>query len=303
MPKASEEQRLDLINAQQRLRAWLSKIRNDNAKGEFYLTDVVALAVKDRLKVATVTAASADEVEGANDRLQLARMERRYQAAQAQALLRAGLTLADPSRFDLRGTLVHGRDVVVDVGCVFEGRVELGDGVHIGPYCVLRDVRIGAGSIVDAHSVLENAVAGRDCRIGPFARLRPQAQLADEVHVGNFVEVKNATLGKGAKANHLTYLGDAEVGEGANVGAGTITCNYDGYGKHRTLIGAGAFIGSNSALVAPVKIGDNAIVAAGSTVTKDTPADALALARAGQVNRPGWAAKFRRLKSKTKKDG
>ena len=272
-----------------RLRAWLSKIRNDNAKGEFYLTDVVALAVKDRLKVATVAAASADEVEGANDRLQLARMERRYQAAQAQALLRAGLTLADPSRFDLRGTLVHGRDVVVDVGCVFEGRVELGDGVRIGPYCVLRDVRIGAGSIVDAHSVLENAVAGRDCRIGPFARLRPQAQLADEVHVGNFVEVKNVRVGRASKANHLAYLGDGEVGSGVNIGAGTIFCNYDGANKHRTVIEDDAFIGSDSQLVAPVRVGKGATVGAGSTIVRDVPAGGLTVCRAReQKTYPSW---------------
>lgn len=272
-----------------RLRGWLAKVRNDNAKGEFYLTDVVALAVRDRLKVATVTAASADEVEGANDRVQLARMERRFQLGQAQALLRAGVTLADPARFDLRGTLLHGRDVTIDVGCVFEGQVELGDGVRIGPHCVLRDVRIGAGSLVDAHSVLEQAVAGRDCRIGPFARLRPAAALGDEVHIGNFVEVKKVRLGRGSKANHLAYLGDGEVGSGVNIGAGTIFCNYDGANKHRTVIEDDAFIGSDSQLVAPVRVGKGATVGAGSTIVRDVPAGGLTVCRAReQKTYPSW---------------
>jgi bifunctional UDP-N-acetylglucosamine pyrophosphorylase/glucosamine-1-phosphate N-acetyltransferase len=263
-----------------RLRAWLAKVRNDNAKGEYYLTDVVALAVKDRLKVATVAAANADEVEGANDRLQLARMERRFQFAQAEALLRDGLTIADPSRFELRGTLRHGRDVSIDVGCVFEGRVELGDGVRIGPYCVLRDVRIGSGTIVESHSVLEQAVAGRDCRIGPFARLRPEASLADEVHIGNFVEVKKVRMGRASKANHLAYLGDGEVGSDVNIGAGTIFCNYDGANKHLTVIEDEAFIGSDTQLVAPVRVGKGATIGAGSTIAKDVPAGGLTICRA-----------------------
>lgn len=263
-----------------RLRTWLAKIRNDNAKGEYYLTDVVALAAKDRLKVATVAAANADEVEGANDRLQLARMERRFQLSQAEALLRAGVALADPSRFELRGTLVHGRDVFIDVGCVFEGKVELGDGVRIGPYCVLRDARIGAGTIVDSHSVLDRAVAGRDCRIGPFARLRPDAELADDVHIGNFVEVKKVRMGRASKANHLAYLGDGEVGSDVNIGAGTIFCNYDGANKHLTVIEDDAFIGSDTQLVAPVRVGKGATVGAGSTIAKDVPSGGLTICRA-----------------------
>ncbi|MFP5305538.1 MAG: bifunctional UDP-N-acetylglucosamine diphosphorylase/glucosamine-1-phosphate N-acetyltransferase GlmU [Gammaproteobacteria bacterium] len=272
-----------------RLRAWLGKVRNDNAKGEFYLTDVVALAAKDRAKVETVAAADPAEVEGVNDRAQLARQERLFQRRQAEALMREGLALADPARFDLRGTLRIGRDVAIDVGCVLEGDVELGDGVRIGPYCVLKDVRLGAGTIVEPHSVLENASAGRDCRIGPFARLRPDAKLADEVHVGNFVEVKKVSLGTGSKANHLAYLGDGEVGAGVNIGAGTIFCNYDGANKHRTVIEDGVFIGSDTQLVAPVRVGRNATVGAGSTIVKDVPEGGLTLCRAReQKTYPGW---------------
>lgn len=272
-----------------RLRGWLAKIRNDNAKNEFYLTDAVALAVKDRLKVATVAATNADEVEGVNDRLQLARMERRFQIVQAEGLLRAGVTLADPARFELRGTFEHGRDVFVDLGCVFEGRVELGDGVRIGPYCVLRNVCIGAGTIVESHSVLESAATGRDCRIGPFARLRPQAELADDVHIGNFVEVKKVRIGKASKANHLAYLGDGEVGADVNIGAGTIFCNYDGANKRRTVIEDGVFIGSDTQLVAPVRVGRGATVGAGSTISKDVPAGGLTLCRAReQKTYPSW---------------
>jgi bifunctional UDP-N-acetylglucosamine pyrophosphorylase / glucosamine-1-phosphate N-acetyltransferase len=271
------------------LRGWLAKVRNDNAKGEFYLTDVVALAVKDRLKVATVAAANAAEVEGANDRLQLAHMERRFQSAQAEVLLRAGVTLADPSRFELRGTLTHGRDVVIDVGCVLEGQVELGDGVRIGPYCVLRNVRIGAGTIVESHSVLDRAVTGRDCRVGPFARLRPDAELADEVHIGNFVEVKKVRMGRASKANHLAYLGDGEVGADVNIGAGTIFCNYDGANKHLTVIEDEVFIGSDTQLVAPVRVGKGATVGAGSMIARDVPAGGLTICRAReQKTFPSW---------------
>jgi bifunctional UDP-N-acetylglucosamine pyrophosphorylase/glucosamine-1-phosphate N-acetyltransferase len=263
-----------------RLRRWLDKVGNDNASGEFYLTDIVALAVRDKLKVTAVSAVCAADVAGVNDKLQLAGLERELQRRQADALMRAGVTLADPARFDLRGELVCGTDVSIDVGCVFEGQVELGDRVQIGPHCVLRNVRLGAGTRVDAHSVLEACEAGAEVRIGPFARLRPGAQLADDVHIGNFVEVKNTTLGRGSKANHLAYLGDGSVGSGVNIGAGTIFCNYDGANKHRTTIGDDAFIGSDTQLVAPVKVGKGATIAAGSTITKDVPAGGLTLCRA-----------------------
>ncbi len=263
-----------------RLKPWIAKVGNKNAKGEYYLTDIVAMAVKARLKVATVTATTAEEVEGVNDREQLARMERVFQQRQARALLQAGLSLADPARFDLRGELSHGRDVRIDVGCVLEGRVELADGVSIGPYCVLKNVRLGPDTVVESHSVLEGAVAGADTHIGPFARLRPGTELADEAKVGNFVETKQARVGRGSKINHLSYVGDAELGAAVNVGAGTITCNYDGANKHATRIGDGVFVGSNSSLVAPVTIGAGATIGAASVITKDVPADGLTLCRA-----------------------
>ena len=272
-----------------KLKAWIAKVGNKNAKREYYLTDIVAMAVKARLKVATVSAANAQEVEGVNDRLQLARLERLYQQRQANALLQQGLSLADPARFDLRGTLQHGRDVRIDVGCVLEGRIELGDGVQIGPYCVLKNVQLGAGSVVESHSVLEDTRAGADAHIGPFARLRPGTVLGDDTKVGNFVETKKARVGRGSKINHLSYVGDAELGADVNVGAGTITCNYDGANKHDTRIGDGAFIGSNSSLVAPVAIGAGATIAAGSVITKDAPPGGLTLCRAReQKTYAGW---------------
>jgi bifunctional UDP-N-acetylglucosamine pyrophosphorylase/glucosamine-1-phosphate N-acetyltransferase len=262
-----------------RLRAWLSQVRNDNAKGEYYLTDIVALAVRDGVDIATVTAHSPREVEGVNDPLQLARAERTYQRLRAEHYAREGLFLADPSRFDVRGTLRFGRDVHIDVGVVIEGEVELGDNVSIGPYCVLRNVKLGAGTRVDAYCVLDQSEAGRDNNIGPFARLRPGAKLADGVHIGNFVEIKKSTLGDGSKANHLAYIGDATVGARVNIGAGVITCNYDGANKHQTVIGDDAFIGTDSQLVAPVTIGEGAYIAAGSTIAKDAPAGALTICR------------------------
>ena len=275
------------VNAK-RLKGWLKKVRNDNAKGEYYLTDIVALAVKDRLKVASVQAASAEEVEGVNDRLQLARAERVHQRLQAERLLRDGLYLADPARFDLRGSLKHGRDVRIDVGVVIEGEVELADGVSIGPYCVLKDVTLGAGSVVEAHCVLEGVRGGSDAHIGPFARLRPGTELGDHSKVGNFVETKKARVGRGSKINHLSYVGDAVLGVDVNVGAGTITCNYDGVNKSQTTIGDKAFIGSNSSLVAPVTIGSGATIGAGSVITKDAPEAQLTVARAKQISLAGW---------------
>ncbi|HEX4871671.1 MAG TPA: bifunctional UDP-N-acetylglucosamine diphosphorylase/glucosamine-1-phosphate N-acetyltransferase GlmU [Nevskiaceae bacterium] len=272
-----------------RLRQWLARVRNDNAKGEYYLTDVIGLAVAEGVAVQAVLAAEAQDLEGVNDRAQLARAERRYQQRQAQTLLDAGLTLADPARFDLRGELRHGQDVFIDVGVVLEGRVVLGDGVRIGPYAQLRDVVLGERCEVLAHSVLEGVRAGTAVRVGPFARLRPGTELADEVHIGNFVEVKQARLGTGTKAGHLAYLGDAVIGAEVNVSAGVITCNYDGANKHLTTIGDGAFIGSDSQLVAPVTVGARAFIAAGSTITREAPADQLTIARhRGQTSLAGW---------------
>ena len=270
------------------LRTWLSRLRSDNAQGEYYLTDIIAMAVRDGFAIAPLVATTETEVLGVNDRLQLAQLEAALRAQRAQAAMVAGATLADPARFDQRGELILGRDVFIDVNVVFEGRVQLGDGVRIGAGCVLRNVTLGARTVVHPHCVLEQGVAGEDCVIGPFARLRPGAQLADQVHIGNYVEVKNSTLAKGAKANHLTYLGDATVGSGVNVGAGTICCNYDGVNKSRTVIGDDAFIGSGSMLVAPVTIGAGATIGAGSTITKEAPAGKLTVARGRQVTVEGW---------------
>ena len=270
------------------LRRWLGELRNDNAQGEYYLTDVIVMAVKQGLKVEAVVADDEAEVQGVNDKLQLAECEATHRRRRAAELMRAGVTLADPARFDARGSLLTGRDVYIDVNVVFEGKVTLGDRVRIGPGCVIRNASIGADTEIAAHSVIDGAQVGANCRVGPFARLRPGAQLHDEVHVGNFVEVKKTELKRGAKANHLTYLGDATVGEKANVGAGTVTCNYDGVNKFRTEIGAGAFIGSGSMLVAPVTIGAGATIGAGSTITRDAPEGKLTLERSKQATIDGW---------------
>ena len=272
----------------ERLRRWLAKLRSDNAQGEFYLTDIVAMAVAEDFSVQAVRAADPAEVLGVNSKAQLAELERRVQHRIAARLLEEGVTLGDPARLDVRGRLVCGRDVSIDVGCVFEGDVKLADGVRVGPYCVVRDCRIGAGTEIAAYSLLDSADVGSDCRIGPYARLRPGARLADEVHVGNFVEVKNSRIGRGSKANHLSYVGDTEVGRDVNIGAGTITCNYDGVNKHRTVIADGAFIGSDTQLVAPVKVGRNATLGAGTTLTRDAPPGKLTLSRAAQVTVKNW---------------
>jgi bifunctional UDP-N-acetylglucosamine pyrophosphorylase / glucosamine-1-phosphate N-acetyltransferase len=277
-----------------RLRRWLGALRSDNAQGEYYLTDVVAMAVKDRVAVRPLIAASEPEVLGVNDKLQLAQLEGVLRRQRAEEAMRAGATLVDPLRFDQRGELVLGRDVFIDANVLFEGRVVLGDRVRIGPNCVLRDMSIGADTTVLGHCHLEKAEVGAACHIGPFARLRPGAKLADHVHIGNFVEVKNSVIGAGSKANHLTYLGDADVGAGVNVGAGSICCNYDGVNKSRTVVEDGAFIGSGTMLVAPVTIGANATTGAGSTVTKDAPAGKLTLARARQVTIEGWQRPIKR---------
>ena len=270
------------------LRRYLPQVQPRNAQGEHYLTDVVALAAADGAPVQAVAAQDPDDALGINDRVQLAFAERTLQRRRAEALLRAGVTLADPARLDVRGELLCGRDVFIDVNAVFEGRVVLGDGVRIGPNAVLRNCALGAGVEVLAFSHLDGARVGDRARIGPYARLRPGAELACETHIGNFVEVKQATVGRGSKVNHLSYIGDAEIGERVNVGAGTITCNYDGVHKHRTVIADDAFIGSGSELVAPVTVGEGATVGAGTTLRKDAPAHQLTVGGGRQVSLPHW---------------
>jgi bifunctional UDP-N-acetylglucosamine pyrophosphorylase/glucosamine-1-phosphate N-acetyltransferase len=271
-----------------RLSAWLAKLKPANAQKEYYLTDVIGLAVKDRVAVETVKAEDPWEVAGVNSRHELALLERAHQNAQAKRLLEAGVALADLWRVDVRGELACGRDVAIDVNCVFEGSVTLGDRVRVGPNCVLRNVTVDADSEIRAFSLLEDAAVGKRCRVGPYARLRPGAQLAEEVHIGNFVEVKASRIGAGSKANHLAYIGDAQVGERVNVGAGTITCNYDGAAKHRTVIEDDCFIGSDATLVAPLTIAKGSYIGAGSTISKSTPAGQLTVARAKQVSLPNW---------------
>ncbi|MBK8537133.1 MAG: bifunctional UDP-N-acetylglucosamine diphosphorylase/glucosamine-1-phosphate N-acetyltransferase GlmU [Candidatus Competibacteraceae bacterium] len=271
-----------------RLRGWVAELRNDNAQGEYYLTDIVALAVHDSVPVEAFTVTQPEEVRGVNDRLQLAELERFYQLRQAEQLMRNGATLLDPARLEVRGAVTTGRDVVIDVNVIFEGTVQLGDRVRIGPFCVLRDAIIGDDVEVFSHSRIESAEVGSGAQIGPFARLRPGAQLAAGVHIGNFVEIKKTSIGPGSKVNHLTYIGDAEIGAGVNVGAGTITCNYDGVNKHLTVIDDGAFIGSNSSLVAPVRIGKGATVGAGSSVSRDVPDGGLCLTRAPRKDVFNW---------------
>ena len=270
------------------LKRWLNELENDNQQGEYYLTDCIAACVAENETVASVCVSDESEVAGINNKLQLEQLERVYQLQQAEALLTQGVTLADKSRFDIRGTLICGRDTFIDINCIFEGNVELADGVSIGQNCLIKESSIGAGSVVLANSVIENARVDESCSIGPFARLRPGAEMAANSKVGNFVEIKQATIGEGAKVNHLTYIGDAEIGEKANIGAGTITCNYDGAYKHKTIIGANAFIGSNTALVAPVTIEAGASIGAGSTITRDAPENELTLERSKQITIKGW---------------
>lgn len=271
-----------------RLAGWLKRIGNRNAQQEYYLTDLVSLAVAEGVPVNAVKIPEAWEATGVNTPGELAELERRYQRLQAQRLLEAGVRLADPARIDVRGSLECGRDVAIDVNCVFEGRVVLGDGVRVGPNCVLRNISIAAGTEVLPFCHLEDSTVGARCRLGPYARLRPGTTLDEEVHVGNFVEVKASRLGAGSKANHLTYLGDSEIGARVNVGAGTITCNYDGAAKHRTVIEDDCFIGSDATLVAPVRIARGSYIGAGSTINKNTPAGQLTVARAKQVSIPAW---------------
>ena len=277
-----------LAGAARALRRWLAALDRDNAQGELYLTDVVAKAVADGVAVAAVAAGRPEEVLGVNDRVQLADVERLYQRREAERLMRDGASLADPARVDVRGRVRVGADVWLDVNVVLEGEVSLGDGARVGPNAVLRDCTIGAGAEILANTLVDGADVGPGARVGPFARLRPGTRLAEGVHVGNFVEVKNASLGPGSKANHLTYLGDADIGRDVNVGAGTITCNYDGAGKHRTVIGDRAFIGSGVELVAPVTVHADATIGAGSTISKDAPEGQLTVSRSRQSTVPGW---------------
>jgi bifunctional UDP-N-acetylglucosamine pyrophosphorylase/glucosamine-1-phosphate N-acetyltransferase len=270
------------------LRRWLAHLSNENAQGEYYLTDVFAAAADEFNPAEIVLVDDPQEVEGANDRWQLAQLERALQRRCAQALCVAGARLADPLRFDQRGTVRVGMDVDIDVDVILEGTVELGDGVRIGPFCRLKDVKLGPGTEVRAHCDLDGVVVEGAAQIGPFARLRPGTVLADGVHIGNFVETKNTAMGVSSKANHLAYVGDAVVGTKVNIGAGTITCNYDGANKHRTTIGDGAFIGSNSSLVAPVTVGAGATIGAGSVITRDAPAGELTIGRARQATLEGW---------------
>ena len=277
-----------LVLPNAKLENWLGRLSSNNAQGEYYLTDLIALAVADGIAVTPVQVRGSHLAAGVNNKIQLAELERIFQAEQAQELLKAGLTLRDPARFDLRGRLKHGQDVVIDVNVVIEGEVELGDNVEIGANCVIKNAKIGAGSKIAAFSHLEDCQTGQDTRIGPYARLRPNANLADGVHIGNFVEVKNATLGAGTKANHLAYIGDATVGSKTNFGAGTIIANYDGVHKHHSRIGDEVRIGSNSVIVSPVTIGNRVTTGAGSAITKDCPEGKLVLARARQAVIEGW---------------
>jgi len=271
-----------------RLADWLGRLSNNNAQGEYYLTDIVALAVAEGLPVRTAQPDGEWEVLGVNSKVQLAELERVHQRNIADAMLVGGVRLADPARIDVRGEVSYGRDVSIDVGCVFEGKVELADAVEVGPYCVLKNVKVGAGSRIAAFCHFEDAVIGPDGVLGPYARLRPGTELGPEVHIGNFVEVKKSIIGAQSKANHLAYIGDAEIGQRVNVGAGTITCNYDGANKHKTIIEDDAFIGSDTQLVAPVTVGRGATLGAGTTLTQNAPPDALTISRAKQVTLTGW---------------
>ncbi len=280
------------------LRSWLDRLDNANAQGEYYLTDIIAMAVADGIEVVAVSTRP-EEVEGVNNKQQLARLERLYQRQQAEALMAEGVTLCDPARFDLRGRIASvGKDVEINVNVVLEGEIRLGDRVRIGPGVVIRDADIGDDVEILAHSVIDGVGIGAGCRVGPFARLRPDTVLAEKVHVGNFVEIKKSRIGCGSKINHLSYVGDSEVGAGVNIGAGTITCNYDGANKHKTIIEDGAFIGSDTQLVAPVRVGRDATIGAGSTITRDAPEGKLTLSRSRQITVDNWQRPSKKQSSK-----
>jgi bifunctional UDP-N-acetylglucosamine pyrophosphorylase/glucosamine-1-phosphate N-acetyltransferase len=281
------------------LKRWLGRLRNDNSQGEYYLTDIISMAFAEGVDVLGIQIDAPEEVLGINDKMQLAEAERSFQRAAARDLMQKGVTVADPDRLDIRGRVTVGSDVFIDVGVVLCGDVHLGDRTQIGPNCVITNSRLGADNIVHANCVLEGASTEAGCEIGPFARFRPGAELASRAKVGNFVEVKKSCIGKGSKVNHLSYIGDTTIGAQVNVGAGTITCNYDGAAKHKTTIGDGAFIGSGVMLVAPVEVGPGATIGAGSTITKDAPAETLSVARARQTAVPGWQ---RPTKAKSEKE-
>lgn len=270
------------------LKRWLAKLTNNNVQGEYYITDIIAMAYAEGREIAAVHPQRLSEVEGVNNRLQLSRLERVWQSEKAEALLLAGVMLRDPARFDLRGVLKHGRDVEIDTNVILEGHVVLGNRVKIGSGCVIKNSTIGDDCEISPYTVVEDAHLEAACTIGPFARLRPGAELLEGAHVGNFVEIKKARLGRGTKAGHLSYLGDAEIGDNVNIGAGTITCNYDGANKHKTVIGDDVFVGSDSQLVAPVTIGKGVTIAAGTTVTRNVADDELVLSRVPQVHKQGW---------------
>lgn len=270
------------------LHKWLPALNNNNAQGEYYLTDIIAMAAAEKVRIETVQPAQSWEVDGINDKLQLAALERVYQRVQADTLMRAGVTLIDPARLDVRGSITHGMDVHIEPNVIFEGHIVLGNNVRIGANCQLKDCRIGDNVVIKPNSLIDEATVGAGAEIGPFARLRPGTVLAENVHIGNFVETKKALIGKGSKANHLAYLGDAEIGSGVNIGAGTITCNYDGVNKHLTTIGDNAFIGTNTSLIAPVTVGAGATTGAGSAISKNVPDNTLAVARGKQVVIESW---------------
>lgn len=267
---------------------WLDKLDNKNIQGEYYLTDIIGLAAEDGLKISTASPQTEIEILGVNDKQQLSILEREYQRQQAERLMKEGVTLMDPKRFDVRGQVIAGDDVVIDINVIFEGDVQLGNRVQIGPNTIIKNTQIGDDVIIQANCVIEDAIIGQQSRIGPFARIRPDTELAEAVHIGNFVEIKKSEIGKGSKINHLSYIGDTQIGSKVNVGAGTITCNYDGANKHRTIIGDNVFIGSDTQLVAPVSIENGATIGAGSTITRDAPKDELTLSRSEQKTRKGW---------------
>jgi bifunctional UDP-N-acetylglucosamine pyrophosphorylase/glucosamine-1-phosphate N-acetyltransferase len=271
-----------------RLRGWLQRLDNSNAQGEYYLTDVIAMAATDGVAVESTSATNEYEILGVNDRVQLAQLERIWQKRQSERLMRDGVTLADPTRLDIRGDVSTGKDCRIDINVVLEGAITLGERVSIGPGCVIKNATIGDDVEIFAHCVIEDGVIGTGCRVGPFARIRPETKLAEHVHVGNFVEIKKSTVARGSKINHLSYIGDTQIGSDVNIGAGTITCNYDGAYKHLTEIGNNVFIGSDTQLVAPVKVGDGATIGAGSTITRDVPDNELTLSRSKQQTITGW---------------